>query len=215
MSEARGRKLPLGLGILVFIIFQIPIAVAQNVQTVLVCRFLAGVFACAPLAIVGAMLGDFWDPVMRSYAVCVYTSATFSGPVFGPIVGGFLVDSKLGWRWTAWITMIMGALFWVLEMLIVPETYNPILRERWKADREEETKKAASAADASGGVDENGLALRMTRTLTHSVTRELSAKGGKSLGVREFITKYMKTPIGMAVPALLSVCVLARSTPAR
>lgn len=52
MSELYGRKRPLMLGYLAFGIFQIPVAVAQNLHTILICRILGGLFASAPLAIV-------------------------------------------------------------------------------------------------------------------------------------------------------------------
>lgn len=52
LSELYGRKMPLFVGYCIFAIFQIPVAVAQNLQTIFVCRFFGGVFASAPLAIV-------------------------------------------------------------------------------------------------------------------------------------------------------------------
>jgi DHA1 family multidrug resistance protein-like MFS transporter len=70
----------------VFAIFQVPVAVAQNLETVLICRFLVGLFGCSPLAIVGGALADFWGPVDRAVAVAFFASATFIGPIFGPIL---------------------------------------------------------------------------------------------------------------------------------
>ena len=32
-------------------------------------------------------MADFWDPVDRGVAVCVFAAATFIGPVAGPIMG--------------------------------------------------------------------------------------------------------------------------------
>lgn len=52
LSELYGRKKPLMIGFYIFAIFQIPVAVAQNLQTIFVCRFFGGLFASAPLAIV-------------------------------------------------------------------------------------------------------------------------------------------------------------------
>jgi DHA1 family multidrug resistance protein-like MFS transporter len=52
LSELYGRKTPLFAGFVIFAIFQIPVAVAQNLQTIFVCRFLGGFFASAPLGIV-------------------------------------------------------------------------------------------------------------------------------------------------------------------
>ncbi|KIM93298.1 hypothetical protein OIDMADRAFT_173323 [Oidiodendron maius Zn] len=121
-SEVLGRKRPLFFGYMAFAIFQIPVAVAQNLETIMVCRFLAGCFGCAPLAIIGGAFVDFWNPVDRGVAMCVFSAATFIGPVVGPIMGGFITQSHLGWRWTAWITLIMAALFGAIGIFIVPET---------------------------------------------------------------------------------------------
>lgn len=43
-SELYGRKYPLFFGFFVFAIFQIPVAVAQNLQTIMICRFFGGFF---------------------------------------------------------------------------------------------------------------------------------------------------------------------------
>src|SRR5947207_12398573 len=97
--------IPLFIGFGIFTIFQIPVAVAQDLQTIMVFRFLCGMFGCAPLAIVAGALADIWDPVSRGVAVALFAASTFIGPVAGPIAGGFIVHSPLGWRWTAWITL--------------------------------------------------------------------------------------------------------------
>lgn len=52
-SELYGRKIPLFSGYVVFAIFQIPVAVARNVETIMLGRFLGGFAASAPLAVVG------------------------------------------------------------------------------------------------------------------------------------------------------------------
>ncbi|KAI9034918.1 MFS transporter [Aspergillus affinis] len=130
LSELYGRRIPLFSGYLIFAIFQIPVAVAQNLETILVCRFFMGVFGCSPLAVVGGALADIWDPVDRAVAVALFSSATFMGPVLGPIVGGFLTDSYLGWRWTAWITLIASAFFGLIALFVVPETYGPVLLQK-------------------------------------------------------------------------------------
>ncbi|KAF1940443.1 MFS general substrate transporter [Clathrospora elynae] len=122
MSEVLGRKPPLFFGFAVFAIFQIPVALAQNITTICVGRFLGGFFASAPLAVIGGALADLWDPIPRSYAICVFASGGFAGPVAGPIAGGFITESHLGWRWTSWITLIMAGLFGVIGFFVIPET---------------------------------------------------------------------------------------------
>ena len=114
--------MPLFSGYIVFAIFQIPVAVAQNVETIMLGRFIGGFAASAPLAVTGGALADIWGPLERAYAICVFASSAFSGPVLGPIVGGFVTESYLGWRWTAWLTLILAALFGGIGLLVVPET---------------------------------------------------------------------------------------------
>lgn len=57
----------------------------------------------------------------------IFAGATFIGPVAGPIVGGFVVQSHLGWRWTEYLTAIMGFFFGTIGFIFVPETYAPVL----------------------------------------------------------------------------------------
>ncbi|KAL3422477.1 MFS multidrug transporter [Phlyctema vagabunda] len=138
-SELYGRKLPLFFGYAVFAIFQIPVAVSQNLYTIMICRFFGGFFGSAPLAIVGGALVDFWGPVDRGVAVCVFAAATFIGPVAGPIMGGFITQSYLGWRWTAYMTLIMASLFGGIGLVCVPETSHPkLLQQRAKKLRFEQ-----------------------------------------------------------------------------
>nr|POE65929.1 putative transporter c36.03c [Quercus suber] len=128
LSELYGRKRPLFIGFVVFTICQIPVAVAPNVATIFIFRFLQGVFGAAPLTIVGGALVDLWAPVDRGVAVSVFSCFTFAGPTFGPLLGGFVCDNpKYGWRWTAWITLIMSLLFGAIAWLAYPESFGPVL----------------------------------------------------------------------------------------
>jgi MFS transporter, DHA1 family, multidrug resistance protein len=140
LSETYGRMIPLFSCFAIFAIFQAPVAVTQNIYTIMVCRFFAGFFGCAPLVTVGGAFADFWDPVDRGIAVSIFAAATFIGPVAGPIVGGFVTQSHLGWRWTAWLALIMAAFFGRIAVLVVPETYAGTILQRRAARLRHETK---------------------------------------------------------------------------
>ena len=151
VSELYGRRLPLFFGFATFAIFQIPVAVAQNIYTIMICRFFGGMFGSAPLAIVGGALADFWGPVERGLALGLFAGATFIGPVAGPIVGGFVTKSYLGWRWTAWLTLILASFNGTLAFFICSESYAPVLLQRKAAKIRFQTKNWAIHAPA----DEN------------------------------------------------------------
>ncbi|KAL1961145.1 hypothetical protein VTO42DRAFT_3090 [Malbranchea cinnamomea] len=130
LSELYGRSRPLLFGFALGAVFQIPVAVAQNIQTVLICRFLVGLFGCSPVAIVGGALSDIWDPLNRGIAGASFAGATFLGPIAGPIAGGFLVHSRLGWRWTAWVTLILQAVLGVVSVFTIQESFAPVVLQR-------------------------------------------------------------------------------------
>jgi MFS family permease len=161
MSEVLGRRIPLFLGYVLFAIFQIPVAVAQNFATICIGRFLSGFFASAPLAVVGGALADLWDPIPRAYAICVFAAGGFAGPVAGPIAGGFITESHLGWRWTSWITLIMAGLFGGIALLVVPETSAARILQLRAAKLRKETGNAAYHSKA----DENKLTLSAVTTV--------------------------------------------------
>jgi MFS family permease len=133
-SEVYGRKLPLFLGYLAFILFQIPVAMAQDVRTILIYRLLGGVAASGSPAIVGGYMADFLRPVERGVAIAIFAATTLIGPCVGNIAGSILLQSSLGWRWTVWLSMILGVTFGLIGWIAVPETYVPVLLKR-KAQR--------------------------------------------------------------------------------
>ncbi len=67
-------------------------------------------------------MSDIWDPIPRAYAICVIASLAFTGPVMGPIAGGFVTESNLGWRWTAWLTLILTGIFGAISLVCMRET---------------------------------------------------------------------------------------------
>ncbi|KAL7921900.1 major facilitator superfamily domain-containing protein [Trichoderma austrokoningii] len=73
-------------------------------------RFFAGFFGVGFLTISGAVCADLFDNRTRGLAITVFTLCVFIAPMFAPFVGGFVLASHLGWRWTQYIAGIMCAL---------------------------------------------------------------------------------------------------------
>ncbi|EHL02914.1 putative Uncharacterized transporter [Glarea lozoyensis 74030] len=106
-------------------------ATAKDFQTLMLCRFFAGVFASCPLAVVGGAFADMFGNETRGIAIAAFSGLVFIGPFISPIVAAFITDSYLGWRWTEYITGIMGALACILDLFFLEETYlKTILRKR-------------------------------------------------------------------------------------
>jgi MFS family permease len=124
-----GRTRPLFLGYAIFLIWQIPFAVATNIETILISRFFAALFGSSTLAIVGGMMVDFLGPIERGISTGVYSVGVFCGPVLGPVFGT-LINESLGWRWTGWLTLIFGAFLGAVCLMCTRESSPHTLRRR-------------------------------------------------------------------------------------
>lgn len=126
-SELKGRRWPICAGVFGYAIFTIGTATCKDVQTLMLTRFFAGFFAASPIAIVPAVFADIYSNQMRGVAIAMFAMAVFVGPFASPFTGGFITMSYLGWRWTMYISSIMGFLATVLCLLFLKETYAPTI----------------------------------------------------------------------------------------
>lgn len=126
-SELQGRKWPLTIGMLGGGIFTIASAVAKDVQTLIICRFFAGLFGASQLTVVPGVLADLYSNATRGAAISLYALTVFIGPFIGPFTGGFIASSYLGWRWTLYIPAIFSLANGAISVLFLDETYPPCL----------------------------------------------------------------------------------------
>ena len=103
--------------------FMFAAATAKDFQTLMLSRFFGGAFASCPLAVVGGAFSDLFGNETRGVAIAIFSALVFIGPFASPIVGAFITQSYLGWRWTQYITGIMGGLAFILDVLLLEETY--------------------------------------------------------------------------------------------
>ena len=133
ISETVGRN-PVYIGTLgLYMIFIMASALAPNIGAQLAFRFIAGFFGSTPLTCAGGSISDIWSPLERVITFPIFANAAFTGPLFGPVMGGFIASSSaVSWRWVEWTTLIFSGLVLILVILFQPETFPPILL-KWKA----------------------------------------------------------------------------------
>ncbi|MBE3109275.1 MAG: MFS transporter [Acidobacteria bacterium] len=128
LSELKGRRLGLVLSMFGFTIFSVATAAAKDLQTIIIGRFFAGLFGAGPLAVVAAVFSDMFDNSTRGIAITIFCMTVFTGPMFAPFVGGYIMENPaLGWRWTSWIPAMMGGVAFILNLLFLEETYPPAI----------------------------------------------------------------------------------------
>lgn len=104
LSEIFGRKPVYVIALAIYAIFNIPCAVAQNIETVLVCRFFSGFFASCSLTLAGGSISDLFPTETRGNAIAYFAAAPYAGPVLGPLVGGWISVGTQNWRWIYWVS---------------------------------------------------------------------------------------------------------------
>lgn len=130
MSGVYGRKVPLFIGSFGLMLFMFAAATAKDWQTIVLSRFFQGVFGAASITVGPSMPGDAFSSEFRGSSLTIVSFCVIAGPMVAPIVGGFIVQSFLGWRWTMYITGIMAALACVLVVFVIPETYPKTILQR-------------------------------------------------------------------------------------
>ncbi|CAG7924132.1 unnamed protein product [Penicillium olsonii] len=126
-SELKGRKWPLAAALIGGGIFTIGSAAAKDPQTLIICRFFAGVCGASQFSVVPGVLADLYDNSTRGIAISVYALSVFVGPFMAPFVGGFIASSHLGWRWTLYIPAILSLVNGAVSAIFLKETFPPCL----------------------------------------------------------------------------------------
>ncbi|EEB89069.1 hypothetical protein MPER_12882 [Moniliophthora perniciosa FA553] len=117
-----GRNPVYIFGLILFLLFNIPIAKATNMSTVLAFRFLTGFVGSPALATGGASMADIFEGHRLSYMIGIWSLGAVAGPILGPVIGGFAAQAK-DWRWPTYELMWISAFAIIFLSLLLPETY--------------------------------------------------------------------------------------------
>ncbi|RAK71575.1 MFS transporter [Aspergillus fijiensis CBS 313.89] len=133
LSELIGRQLVFAISYLGLAVFCAGATGSRNSWTLIILRFFAGSFGSSPLTNAGGVIADVFPAEERGLAMSLFAGAPFLGPTIGPIIGGFLGESA-GWKWVQGLLAAFSGLIWIIQCLMIPETYAPLLL-RARADR--------------------------------------------------------------------------------
>jgi multidrug resistance protein len=126
LSELVGRQNCLLISFMALSSFCAGAAGSQNVWTLIILRFFAGSFGSSPFTNAGGVIADIFAGDQRGLATSLFAGAPFLGPSLGPVVGGFLSENA-GWRWVQGFLAAFTGLIWMVETMVIPETYAPVL----------------------------------------------------------------------------------------
>jgi DHA2 family multidrug resistance protein len=94
---------------------------AQSMSQIVVFRFIQGMFGASLVPLSQAVMYDIYPPEQRGAAMSVWTMGVMIGPIFGPILGGWLTENY-DWRWVFYINVPFGILAAGGLLTFLPET---------------------------------------------------------------------------------------------
>jgi DHA1 family bicyclomycin/chloramphenicol resistance-like MFS transporter len=121
LSDAWGRKRPLIVGLILYVLTSVLIAFSQTIQMVLFLRVLQGIFVAAPGVLSKTILADILLGERLAKFSTSMTMVWALGPIIAPIIGGYL-ESYIGWQASFYFLAFYGAILLVLSLFSLKET---------------------------------------------------------------------------------------------
>ena len=112
--------------------------------------------------IAGGTFGDVFDHQQRGKIFPYFGAVALFGPMISPVVGGYVGDSSLDWRWLEWITLCIG--LFVTMLLFLSKTYALVILG-WKAMSMREATGNARYKGSLDGVQQTSLVWKIDEAL--------------------------------------------------
>ncbi len=116
-----GRKRLLLVSIVGFTLASGLCGTANSLFELILYRMLQGVFGSSLVPMGQSTLLDINPPERHGSAMAVFGLAAITGPLVGPLLGGWLTDN-LGWRWVFYINLPIGIIAFMGLSAVMPET---------------------------------------------------------------------------------------------
>lgn len=139
LSDRLGRRGPLLVGLVIYLISSIAAALAPTITVLVIARLVQGLSGAAGMVLSRAVISDLARGVAAARAMSVMMLVSSIAPIAAVFLGGLLVDS-VGWRGLLGIVAVLGAISIPLVLIWVKETRPASARTR-----------ADAHSDAGGG----------------------------------------------------------------
>lgn len=126
ISDRYGRRLPVAIGVVLFILGSAGCALAQNPTAMIGWRIVQALGACAGVALSRAMVRDLYEGPRAARMLSMLITVMAIAPLLGPLLGGQIL-AFAGWRAIFWLLVAVG-LGTLLLLATLPETLPPARR---------------------------------------------------------------------------------------
>ncbi|HEB4876041.1 TPA: multidrug effflux MFS transporter [Kluyvera ascorbata F0526] len=123
ISDRIGRRIPLFIGMVLFVIGSAGCALSSDMPQIVFWRVFQAFGACTGPMLARAMIRDLYARTRAAQMLSTLVIISAIAPVIGPLLGGQIV-TVASWRMVFWLLVVMGAamfiaLWWLPETLPV------------------------------------------------------------------------------------------------
>lgn len=115
-----GRKNPLYIGLIVYILASVVCAFTDSVESLIVMRFVQAIGGCAGMVAAQALVRDLFPVKKTAQALSMLVLVIAISPMIAPTVGGYLITS-LGWHSVFIALAVITALILIAVYITLPE----------------------------------------------------------------------------------------------
>ena len=112
ISDRIGRKLPLFIGIVLFVIGSVGCALSESMSAVVFWRVFQAIGACVGPMLSRAMIRDRFAQSQAAQMLSTLTIIMAIAPIAGPFIGGGLLKVAT-WHWIFWLLAVIGVLMFI------------------------------------------------------------------------------------------------------
>lgn len=134
ISDALGRRMPLLLSLLVFMVASCMCAWSNDILMMIIWRFFQGAAGSGGLVLARSLACDLFKGPALTRFMSLLMAVNSVAPIAGPVLGSVIINFS-SWEMTFWVLGLWGVLLLVLCGARLPESLPPEQREQkiWKS----------------------------------------------------------------------------------
>jgi len=120
ISDHIGRKIPLFIGMVLFVVGSVGCALSYNIEQIIFWRVFQALGACTGPMLARAMIRDLFTRTKAAQMLSTLVIIMAIAPIVGPLLGGQMIKFS-SWHSIFWLLAVIGTIMFFL-LFFLPET---------------------------------------------------------------------------------------------